>query len=257
MDGTVIPLAPEPRWRADVAEFRGAVEDTPNLCLAYVTGRDFEKATAGILEHELPSPGFLVCDVGTSVFILSDGRYRPDERYAARMREALGGLEAAEIRARLVSLDGFSLQPEDCQTAFKLSYFISPEEDHPKVLETLAARLGPLRHRLQTVYSVRTEDGTGLVDLLPAGVAKDVALHYLHEQTGTDRESMVYAGDSGNDLAAMLAGFNSIVAGNTEESLKEEIRDRSSAEGLEDRIYFSRRPYAGGVLEGCRHFGIL
>jgi HAD superfamily hydrolase (TIGR01484 family) len=240
-----------------VAEFRKAVETTAELRLAYVTGRDFDKATAGILEHDLPSPHFLVCDVGTSVFILGDGGYRSDEAYAERMRKALGGLEAAEIRARLASVDGLTVQPEDCQTAFKVSYFISPPEDHPTVLDALVARLGPLRHHLRTVYSVRAEDGTGLVDLLPAGVAKDFALRYLHDATGIESNRVVYAGDSGNDLAAMLAGFKVIVVGNAEESLKEEIRDRSSAEGLEDRIYFSKRPYAGGVLEGCRYFGIL
>jgi HAD superfamily hydrolase (TIGR01484 family) len=162
-----------------------------------------------------------------------------------------------DIRAELVSVKGLGLQPEDCQTAFKVSYFIPPEENHPKVLQALAARLGPLRHRLQTVYSVEAEDGTGLVDLLPAGVAKDFALRYLNEATGIESDRVVYAGDSGNDLAAMLAGFNTIVVGNTEASLKEEIQDRASAEGLEGRIYYAELPYAGGVLEGCRHFGIL
>jgi sucrose-6-phosphatase len=257
MDGTVIPLEEGACWAADVAELRRAVEERPDLLLAYVTGRDFDLARRGIERFHLPTPHLLVCDVGSSLYHGSTDGFRADEEYAARMEEALGGLSLAEIRERLAALSGIALQPEERQSSFKVSYFLPPGEDHPATLTTVRRRLEALKDRLQTVYSVRARDGTGLLDVLPAGVAKDFALHYLHDHTGVDEDRLVFAGDSGNDMEAMLAGFKVIVVGNAPDDLKEELKRRAGEEGIQERLYFAKTPYAGGVLEGCRHFGIL
>jgi hydroxymethylpyrimidine pyrophosphatase-like HAD family hydrolase len=195
--------------------------------------------------------------VGTSLFHAHGSDFRLDEGYAQKMREAMGGLKAGEIQARVAPLPCLELQPEDRQTPFKVSYYLSPDVDHPPLLEALANELEAFRGRVQLVYSIRAGDGTGLVDVLPTGVAKDFALRYLHHATGIKSDRIVYAGDSGNDLGAMLAGFNAILVGNAEEALKDEVRRRAADEGISDRIYFSRESYAGGVLEGCRHFRIL
>ncbi len=257
MDGTVIPLEEGARWEADVAELRRAVEERRDLLLAYVTGRDFALAERGISRFHLPRPDLLVCDVGSSLYHAGPDGFRPDPEYVARMEEALGGLSVAEIRERLAPLTEISLQPEERQTSFKLSYYIPPGDDHAEVLANVRKRLEFFQGMVQTVYSVRARDGTGLLDVLPAGVAKDFALHYLHDHTGVDEDRLVYAGDSGNDLSAMLAGFRVIVVGNADEDLKEELRRRAGEKGIQDRLYFAEAPYAGGVLEGCRHFGIL
>lgn len=257
MDGTVIPMGEGIEWEEDITAFRKAVNTRPHLRLAYVTGRDLDLAVQGIEHHRLPQPRLLVCDVGTSLYHVHGDRYRPDEGYAERMREAVDGLEAREIREGVGCHPGLSLQPDDRQTPFKVSYYLSPKADHSTILTFIESRLEPFRGRVQAVYSVQAPDGVGLVDLLPAGVAKDFALRYLHELTGVGAERTVYAGDSGNDLAAMLTGFNTIVVGNADGALKREVRRRAEREGVLDRVYFSERPFAGGVLEGCRHFELL
>jgi len=257
MDGTVIPLEEGPRWEADVAELRRAVEEREELILAYVTGRDFAMALRGIARYHLPQPQLLVCDVGSSLYHASPEGFVLDEEYALRMERALGGLSMTEIRERLSPLSRVALQPEERQTSFKISYYLSPGDDHPALLASVRGRLEAFRGRVQTVYSIRARDGTGLLDVLPAGVAKDFALHYLHDHTGVDEDRLVFAGDSGNDVEAMLAGFQVIVVGNASPDLKEELGRRASEEGIEDRLYFAQAPYAGGVLEGCRSFGIL
>jgi len=257
MDGTVIPLEEGEVWEKDIADFRESVDAKPGLRLAYVTGRDLAKALSGIEKYRLPKPDFLVCDVGTSLFHAHGDGFRLDEGYAQRMREARGDLEPREIREHVAFLPGLRLQPEDRQTPFKVSYFLSPGGDHSSILAALLDHLGTFNGRVQAVYSVRAQDRTGLVDLLPAGVAKDFALRYLHGLTGVGSDRLVYAGDSGNDVAAMLAGFKAIVVGNADEGLKEKIRGKAEREGIQDRIYYSERRYAAGVLEGCSHFGIL
>jgi hydroxymethylpyrimidine pyrophosphatase-like HAD family hydrolase len=88
-------------------------------------------------------------------------------------------------------------------------------------------------------------------------VAKDRAVRYLMERHGLDPDRVVYAGDSGNDGAAMLAGYWSIVVGNASSRFKEELRANARDRGVADRIYFAERSFAEGVIEGCRHFGLL
>jgi hydroxymethylpyrimidine pyrophosphatase-like HAD family hydrolase len=88
-------------------------------------------------------------------------------------------------------------------------------------------------------------------------VAKDFAIHYLYDHLGVHVDRLVYAGDSGNDVAAMLTGFKVIVVGNATPGLREELLARGAEKGILDRLYFAEEFYAAGVLEGCRHFGIL
>jgi sucrose-6-phosphatase len=258
MDGTVIPLEEGALWEADVAELRRAVEERPDLLLAYVTGRDFALAERGIARFHLPVPQLLVCDVGSSLYHWTPEGFRRDHEYAARMEEALGGLSVEDVRDVLDGVRGLTLQPQERQTSVKLSFYVAPGDDHAKVLGVVQERLEAFQGRVQTVYSVRARDGTGLLDVLPAGVAKDFALHYLHDHTGVDEDRLVFAGDSGNDVEAMLTGFKVVVVGNAPGNVKEELKRRAAKEGIqEERLYFAESPYAGGVLEGCRHFGIL
>ena len=257
MDGTVIPLEEGAGWESDVAAFRERVEAKPELCLAYVTGRDFPLALRGMEEHGLPRPAYLACDVGTSVYAERKGRFVLDEGYARNMEEAWGGVRASQVRERVSGVPGLQLQREDRQTPFKVSYEMAPGADHGALLAALDAHLGDLRHRVRVVYSVQASDGLGLLDLLPAGVAKDFAVRHILRETGLDPDRLVYAGDSGNDAAAMLAGFKGIVVGNAPEALKRSLRRDGAQHGILDRLYFARAPYSGGVLEGCRHFGLL
>jgi len=257
MDGTVIPLE-ETRERIDeIASFKSAVESTPDLILAYVTGRDFPLAVKAIGQHGLPSPEILVCDVGTSVYHATSSGYERDEEYARLMEEARGGMDVRDVRHEMMRVPELLLQPDDRHTESKLSYHLTPGADHARVLRSVREILDRLEARIQAVFSVGAPSGRGLLDLLPAGVAKDYAIHYLHDHTGVHPDQLIYAGDSGNDLAAMLTGFKVIVVGNATPGLKEELTERGGELGILHRLYFAESFYAAGVLEGCRHFGVL
>jgi hydroxymethylpyrimidine pyrophosphatase-like HAD family hydrolase len=147
------------------------------------------------------------------------------------------------------------LQEEDKQAEFKVSYYTRGQPE--PFVETVQSRLGMVRANLNLVASYDPVAKRGLLDVLPANIAKDYAVRYLHERSGVDEQHLVYAGDSGNDRAAMLAGYPAIVVGNADEALKQDLAAESAARGLTDRIYFAGQPYARGVLEGLRHFGIL
>ncbi|HUF76972.1 MAG TPA: HAD-IIB family hydrolase [Longimicrobiales bacterium] len=255
LDGTLIPPPNHPN-DGGVAELRQALERARGVAVAYVTGRSRLLALEGIRRHELPPPALLVCDVGTSVFVVEDGEYVPDPGYRELMLEALGGAEPAGARDLLAQLEGLELQEEHSQTEFKLSYY-TPADARGEELAALAREVLAGAGRFNVVHSVDPHVRRGLLDVLPAGVAKDVAVRYLHDRSGVPEHALVYAGDSGNDLAAMLSGFNVVVVGNATAALKETIRREAEARGIAERVHFAEAWYAAGVLEGCRRFGIL
>lgn len=257
MDGTVIPMEVSLEREREIADFRRAVETSPHLTLAYVTGRDLPLALKGMRQHRLPAPHTLVCDVGTSVYHATPTGYEKDQRYVEEMEKAREGLDVREVRHQIAHISELTLQAEDRQTESKLSYYLAPGIDHQPVLESVSEILEALGGSLQAVYSVGAPHGTGLLDLLPAGVAKDFAIRYLHDQSAVDPDGLVYAGDSGNDLAAMLTGYKVIVVGNATPGLREDLMDRGGEMGILERLYFAKGFYAAGVLEGCRHFGVF
>jgi HAD superfamily hydrolase (TIGR01484 family) len=255
LDGTLIPLEQDAQTLREVAELVSALEADTSLMLAYVTGRHLSLAQAGIAEIGLPPPSWFVCDVGTSVYRRKDGSFEPDEGYRRAMKAAFGGLRGDEVRTAVGTLEGVTLQENEKQGEFKVSYYTRGRPD--PFVHAVRSRLDAARAKVNLVTSYDSVSKRGLLDVLPAGVAKDYAVRYLHDHAGVDEQNLVYAGDSGNDRAAMLAGYRVIVVGNADAALKEDLRAESAAAGTSTRIYFARYPYARGVLEGLRHFGFL
>ena len=93
--------------------------------------------------------------------------------------------------------------------------------------------------------------------MLPTGIAKDRAVRYLDDASGVQEKNLVYYGDSRNDRAAMLAGYRTIVVDNADYAPKADLACGPAASCIRERIDFAEYPYARGVLEGLRHFGLL
>ena len=255
LDGTLIPLERDPQRLREVAEFVRAVAGSVNLMLAYVTGRHLSLAREGIAEVGLPAPDWFVCDVGTSVFRKTTSGFEPDEGYREAMRSALGGLGGDDVRTAIGAVKGLTLQEDEKQSEFKVSYYT---EGRPEpYIDSVQARLDAAKARVNLVASHDPVTDRGLLDVLPLGIAKDYAVRYLHDQCGVDEKQLVYAGDSGNDRAAMVAGFRVIVVGNADEALKKDLGIEAVGQGIAEKIYFAEHPYAKGVLEGLRHFGFV
>ncbi len=255
LDGTLIPLERNAQRLREVADLARSIEENANLMLAYVTGRHLSLAQAGVDEIGLPAPDWFVCDVGTSVYRRTNGCFEPDEEYRKDMRKAFGGWRGDDLRHAIGVIQGLDLQEEEKQGEFKISYYAKGRPE--RFLDALQSRLERTGAKVNLVASYDLVAQRGLVDVLPAGIAKDHAVRYLHEHSGVDEQHLVYAGDSGNDRAAMLSGYRVIVVGNADPVLKEDLGIESAARGFSERIYFANHPYARGVLEGLQHFGIL
>ncbi len=168
------------------------------------------------------------------------------------MKTAFGGLTGEEVRAAVADLRGIELQEAEKQAEFKVSYYT---EGRPEAfVDVVQSRLDTAGAKVNLIASFDPVSGRGLLDVLPSGIAKDYAVRYLQDHAGIEEDHVVYAGDSGNDRAAMLAGHRAIVVGNADATLKGDLAVESAARGISQRIYFAEHPYAAGVLEGLRHF---
>jgi alpha-amylase len=70
-------------------------------------------------------------------------------------------------------------------------------------------------------------------------------------------EVIVFAGDSGNDFAALTTGYRAILVGNSERSMAERACQAHRESTWKDRLYLARGKATSDVLEGGRWFGLL
>lgn len=258
LDGTVIP----PEWNEErereIAVFAELVAARQDLLLAYVTGRHLGSAVEGVRRSKLPQPAVFACDVGTSMYRRSAaGECVADESYSQEMQRAFGNHEGGDILAALTDIRSLHPQESAKQTRYKVSFYLEPSTDHHAALDEMRGRLAAIGAANNLIHSVDPATGTGLVDVLPAGVSKASAVSYLQRSLALPDDAVVYAGDSGNDLDALVSGVNAVVVGNAPATVRVEVERRAAAAGKPTRVYLAEQPYAAGVVEGCRHFGMF
>ena len=147
-------------------------------------------------------------------------------------------------------------QEPEKQGRLKLSYYAIADELHE-----LQAMIGKLLDEwfapYSLIHSIDPFNGDGLIDVLPRGVSKVFVLSWWSRHVGISHEAVVYAGDSGNDLAAFTAGYRTIVVGNAARSLCKQVRDSHQQAGWHSRLFVAQAHATRGVLAGCRMFGLI
>ncbi len=255
MDGTVIPLDDKPEREAEIADFSSAFAQQTDLAMAYATGRDLQRVRNGIAEWQLPTPDWLICDVGTSLYHSDgNGEWVLNEAYRAEMKKRFGDHTADDVAD---ALQGYPEQDASRQTEFKHSYVFPVEDEPEKLLPEIRNKLNTAGIHAELVYSVDVYSGEAFLDVLPKEVAKDYAVHFLLRQLQLDRDHVVYAGDSGNDEHAFKSGLKGIVVNNADPKLITDLKEWAHDEDTRARLFFATKPFIAGVHEGCRHFGLL
>ncbi|MBC2600284.1 HAD-IIB family hydrolase [Puniceicoccus vermicola] len=255
LDGTLIPLPDCPENREDLEILKKGLESGGRE-VVFATGRHFESVLEAIEEFGLPQPQWLICDVGTSIYRAKGGGYELYQPYVDHLSEKSGGIDRTDVEEAVSGIDGLELQGAESQGPFKISYFA----DNSRVDE-LVREMGRACEEKGLPFlamgSVDPFNQNGLLDLLPAGVSKAYALIWLATHADFRPEELVFSGDSGNDYAALVAGFRSIAVGNAASELVEKVAQEMKANGASERFYAAKAFATSGVLEGCRHFGLL
>ena len=256
LDGTLIPLGDNEQNSADLRTLAEELEQS-KVTLVFVTGRHFESVSNAIKEFQLPNPDWVICDVGTSILgRKASGAFAPIEAYYQHQDEIITSLPILALRQQLQAIAGLRLQEDPKQRRFKLSFYADATR-----LDDLVRRIQEQLDRIvapySIIHSVDPFNGDGLIDLLPREVSKAHALAWWVQHTGTSPDAIVVAGDSGNDLAALTAGYRSIVVGNADRQLAQSVYNAHHEAGWNNRLYLARQAACSGVMEGCRWFGLL
>jgi len=254
LDGTLIPLEGELPNQEDLRILTKAFE-RPDRTLVFATGRPFDSVMEAISQIPLPKPDWIICDVGSRIMHHEDGEWKEMAAYDKHLNEITAGVSRVDVEAALHDIDGLTLQIPEHQTEVKISYECE-SADLEVILEDVAARIRELPYTC--MGSIDPFQDCGLIDVMPGRVSKAYALIWLSTHVDYRPDEAIYAGDSGNDLAALAAGFHAIVVANASEGLADKVSALQKERGIPaDRLYQAKGSASSGVLEGCRHFGLF
>lgn len=252
LDGTLIPLHGDPVQQTDLRILAEEIQRR-NWSLAFVTGRHAESAIAAIDEHSLPRPEVIICNVGTTIIRLEADAINIDQDYAMALRTLTGGVTSVDLQRWLSGIPELRIQEDFKQAEFKLSYYIS----HNVLSETSAAVKAVLQQYdapWDIIVSVDPFNGDGLLDILPVGVSKSFAIESWGRGLNLQSSELVFAGDSGNDIAALTAGWKAILVGNATPDVVAQTKRLSADAGHQSTLYHSHKSASSGVLDGVRYF---
>jgi len=272
LDGTLIPLAsnnaestatiPRDDFSGDCPQRRALstlcrLADADELEIIFVTGRHHDSVISVMSAEGLPSPRWIICDVGTTLLCRAEHQpYLPLQAYVNHLDAIVGRFDTGQLARATADLDGLVLQEPEKQGRHKLSFYCDRDRIDT-IVEAVERRLVEVAAPYRIVSSVDPFNGDGLIDLLPLGTDKSSALAWWADHSGYEKSRIVFAGDSGNDFAALTSGFRSILVGNADRTLARRIVEHHQKNGTEDRVYLARSPATAGVLEGCVWFGLV
>lgn len=222
--------------------------DGVKLCqLAYNSGRNKQDMLKGCRENDLPRPDYMICGVGTEVYVPAapngEGpevkwcdcpqQPAPDVEWRQLMEREFGDRErvAIEVAAQFPSLVIHGSVEHD-QYRIPCQAHITPEE--PDILERLQA-WGDSHKTLRVIISGCGD--TRYVDVCSKKADKGLAIDFLFGRGGfagiSDKSRILVAGDSGNDLRMfMVPGVRSVMVGNSQESLVRAVLEQASDPSL-------------------------
>ncbi len=243
--------------------FRRFIEER-RIPLVFVTGRNLRQIENGMERYHAPAPDYAIAEVGTRFYRQDQGKLTEEDDFIRYIADNTRGWDVTAFQRALASLP-LRRQPEENQNQFKLSYFLDDLDRAGAVRQEAAERLAELTPDARLIWSIDETEDVGLLDVLPRRANKMEALEYLRRRLDVPRESIVYCGDSGNDLLPLTHGYRAVLVANAIDEVRTEVEKVAREKGLLDRTYFAAGDpgrglsgnYVSGILEGLLHFGIL
>jgi sucrose-6F-phosphate phosphohydrolase len=256
-------LLPNGKWQADedAIQIFNDLTDRNDILVVYVTGRNLDLTENAIREFGVRHPDVLCGDVGTTIRKYEKGQWHFDEGWANHIHRNSPRWDATAVRNAVAGIEGMREQESEHLNQFKQSYYV----DHLRYEEILKEVDELVKGRFDEVivYSFDSENGKGLLDVLPASATKLTALEYVAEEYGSEREDVIFCGDSGNDIFPLTAGFSGVLVKNADEQLLLNI-EQAMNDNPRLKVYFAKGNFMGlsgyytsGVIEGCYHYGVF
>jgi sucrose-phosphate synthase len=205
---------------------------------AVATGRTVDSAFTVLKENGVPNPEIIISSVGAEIYYNYQGKLIYSTGWDAHIKPQW---HREKIKKLLVEFDFLQYQEESTQRKFKISYYTS---DVPEYIEMVKSTLIKNKIKANVIFS----HGQYL-DILPYRASKGKAIRYLAYRWNIPYENILVAGDSGNDIEMIKGDLLGVVVANYSPEL-EELKDQN-------RIYFAKRNYAGGIIDGIKHYNFL
>lgn len=254
MDGTIYEgqRPPDPVTSHILNKIVGQLDER-DIPIAYISGRSMFRIEQALEKHELALPAFVGASVGSEIFARIDHEWHAIESYRRLMSTRWIG-DAAAVLDALMTANDLPRWKYVKGTEFRRTYLIPNEV----AIDDLRGMIGDAlrRHGLDTLKAVVSGpgyEGNMHVDFLPDNGTKVHAARFIaHELLGVgDLTTILYTGDSGNDVDLLLAaGFAALVHTN-ESGLAEKLLT------LRPEIFFSSHENVYGVRHALEHFGII
>ena len=208
----------------------------PALC--YNTGRRVDDARAFVQEAGLPEPDMVIGGVGTEIYDRLEDRMLPE------YHESFGGhWDPDAVRLVVEAFPEIERQPPSQLHPYKSSWYWNNASRHQ--IQSLERKLAEAGLHVCVIYSSDRD-----LDVLPSDANKGNALRWLAKRREVPLESVIVAGDSGNDSSMFyVPGVRGILVGNARPELVEAVA------GLP--VYHAEAEMADGVIEGLKHYGIF
>lgn len=223
------------------ARFKALWESLPHETrplLVYNSGRLVDDLRRFVDNGTLPPADYYLGGVGTQIYDVQAGRIMHE------LHDHLSdGWDLAKVRDVTSRFPGIQVQPDEFQHEFKSSWFL--ERALPEAIRELKRRLAEAGLKVKVVYSSGRD-----LDVLPRNATKGGALSWLCAKLDIPLESVVVAGDTGNDTSMFrLPGVRGIIVENALPELYEAT--------VEVPTYSSRQILADGVIDGLLHYGVI
>jgi len=260
LDRTLLPNGTQPE-SAEARTFFRHLSLQPELTLAYVTGRHRMLVERVISLYRLPVPDFVIGDVGSTIYSYEGNSLKRMREWDDLIAGDWAGKSHTDLKAMFVDLSALRLQELNKQNIHKLSFYVTLNTNHEKLVAEMKNRLQQSGVKASLIWSVDEPAGIGLLDVLPANATKRHAIEFLMQRYGFTLENTVFAGDSGNDLPVLTSPIHSILVANASDTVREAATQQASAAGLSDALYLAHGGfrcmngnYSAGILEGVIHY---
>ncbi|MEX2571084.1 MAG: glucosylglycerol-phosphate synthase [Gemmatimonadota bacterium] len=211
------------------------IRSMPEATLIFVTGRGLESILPLLDDPGIPDPQYIIADVGATVV---DGGTM---EAVAAIQDPIEARWPGDDVVRRKLAHFTTLNYQNVPQERRCSYLIGPE-GIPEGFEELVDN--------ELDCDVLLSAGQYL-DVLPRGVSKGTTLLDLLAHTGMDRERVVVAGDTLNDMSLFECDLKGIVVGEAESELCERVA------ALGSHGFLATAAGGGGIMEGLAHHGML
>lgn len=209
------------------------LREHPECLLVYVTGRNTEVILPILDDMFIPTPNFIIGDVGSTVICgqtlqhIQPLQHDISTRWHETLKDIknIGGLE--------------NLKRQDQPHERRMSFYVDPDDVPHDLIEQLQDR------KCIVTYSNRV-----YLDILPHGAGKGATLRALIDHLEVDHDKVMVAGDTMNDLSMYEEDYKGVVLANAEDPLKEATKDMPN-------VYFSKETGTDGIFEALKYFEFI